>query len=107
MEKPLPKRRETHCGECLRAWPSWDYRLFRINGLMRSTNASKFTNLSKDRYDFYFKGESRQIAVCTTGVRKSGKKADKAAIARAVKMRAAYFEAVQNKTLQVVSDETE
>ena len=56
---------------------------------------------------FYFKGEGRQIAVCTTGVRKSGKKADKAAIARAVKMRAAYFEAVQNKTLQVVSDETE
>lgn len=56
---------------------------------------------------FYFKGEGRQIAVCTTGIRKSGKKADKAAIARAVKMRAAYFEAVQNKTLQVVSDETE
>ena len=56
---------------------------------------------------FYFKGEGRQIAVCTSGVRKSGQKADKAAVARAVKMRAAYFEAVQNKTLQVLSDETE
>jgi hypothetical protein len=56
---------------------------------------------------FYFKGEGRQIAVCTTGVRKSGKKADKAAVARAAKMRAAYFEAVESKCLQVMSDETE
>ncbi len=56
---------------------------------------------------FYFKGEGRQIAVCTSGVRKSAQKADKAAVARAVKMRAAYFEAVQNKTLEVLSDETE
>lgn len=56
---------------------------------------------------FFFKGEGRQIAVCTTGVRKSGPKADKTAVARSVEMRAEYFAAVENKTLQVVSDETE
>lgn len=56
---------------------------------------------------FYFKGEGRQIAVCTSGVRKSGQKADKAAVDHAKKMRDAYFEAVQSKTLQVMSDETE
>ena len=56
---------------------------------------------------FYFKGEGRQIAVCTSGGRKSGQKTDKAAVAKAVNMRAAYFKAVQNNTLQVMSDETE
>lgn len=56
---------------------------------------------------FFFKGEGRQIAVCTTGVRKSGQKTDKASIVRAVKLRMDYFTAVKNKTLQEVSDETE
>lgn len=56
---------------------------------------------------FFFKGEGRQIAVCTTGVRKSGQKTDKASVVRAVKLRMDYFTAVKNKTLQEVSDEIE
>ena len=56
---------------------------------------------------FFFKGEGRQIAVCTTGVRKSGQKTDKASVVRAVKLRMDYFTAVKNKTLQEVIDEIE
>lgn len=56
---------------------------------------------------FFFKGEGRQIAVCTTGVRKSGQKTDKASVVRAVKLHMDYFAAVKNKTLQEVSDEIE
>jgi hypothetical protein len=56
---------------------------------------------------FYFKGEGRQIAVCTTGVRKSGNKADKSAVARAAAYRKEYFAAVHANTLEVMEDENE
>lgn len=55
---------------------------------------------------FFFKGENRQIAVCTAGVRKTGQKADKAALAMAQKYRERYFVSVRTNTLEVVSDET-
>lgn len=56
---------------------------------------------------FYFKGQGRQIAVCTTGVRKSGNKADKGAVAKAAAYRKEYFAAVQSNTLEVIEDEDE
>ena len=56
---------------------------------------------------FYFKGVGNQIAVCTTGVRKTGNKADTAAVTQAAKIRFKYFEAIEAKTLQVVGYETE
>ena len=53
----------------------------------------------------YFKGLNGEIAVCAVGVRKSGQKADKAAVARAVEMKKAYLKAVNNNTYEVVEDE--
>ena len=55
---------------------------------------------------FFFKGTGRQITVCTTGVMKSGRKADKAALTKAAKYRDDYIAASRKGTLQVVSDET-
>ena len=56
---------------------------------------------------FFFKGQGKQIAVCTAGVRKSGKKADKQEVAKAAKFRAAYFKTLSNNTLQVIFDDNE
>jgi hypothetical protein len=54
---------------------------------------------------FYFKGSGKQIAVCTGGARKKGNKADAGAVAFAAGMRKAYFKAVKENTLEIVSDE--
>lgn len=54
---------------------------------------------------FFFKGSGRQIAVCTTGVRKKGNKADKAAVKKAAAMRKQYEQAVEGQTLKVIKDE--
>lgn len=54
---------------------------------------------------FYFKGNGKQIAVCTGGARKKGNKADSGAVAIAAGMRKAYFEALDENTLEIVSDE--
>lgn len=54
---------------------------------------------------FYFKGKGKQIAVCTGGVRKKGSKADAGAVATAAGMRQAYMKAVEENTLEIVSDE--
>jgi len=56
---------------------------------------------------FFFKGVDGQIAVCTTGTRKAGNKADRGEVAKAARFRRDYFAAVENNTLQVVCDETE
>ncbi len=56
---------------------------------------------------FFFKGEGRDIAVCTSGVRKSGAKGDKPSVNKAAAWKAGYFDAVANKNLEVVEDETE
>ena len=53
---------------------------------------------------FFFKGERGQIAVCTCGVRKTGQKANKAAVDRAARLRDAYFEALKNNTLTMVDE---
>jgi hypothetical protein len=51
---------------------------------------------------FYFKGVAGQIAICTGGVRKAGRNADPAAVAKASRLRKAYFEAHQSNTLIVM-----
>ncbi|WP_138514571.1 type II toxin-antitoxin system RelE/ParE family toxin [Rhodoferax bucti] len=56
---------------------------------------------------FFFKGEGNQVAICTTGVRKSGQKADKSSVSRAAKLRTTYFEARANNTCEVIDDEAE
>jgi len=56
---------------------------------------------------FFFKGVSGQIAVCTTGVMKSGQKADKASVKRAAEFRDLYFAAHAANTLKVVDYGTE
>ena len=56
---------------------------------------------------FYFKGLGRQIAVCTSGVMKSGQKADKQAVNRAIAMREEYEKAAISNTIEVEDDETE
>ena len=53
----------------------------------------------------FFKGQGDSIAVCTSGVRKKGQKADKAAVAQAIKMKDAYWQAVNQGTLEIIEDE--
>lgn len=54
---------------------------------------------------FFFKGEGDSIAVCTCGVRKSGQKADKAAVSQAIKIKDAYWTAVKNGNLEIIEHE--
>lgn len=54
---------------------------------------------------FFFKGSNGHIAVCTEGVRKDGRKADKAAVSRAATLRAAYEAALKDHTLEIIEDE--
>lgn len=56
---------------------------------------------------FFFRGNGRQIVVCTDGGRKHGPKADKSAVAQASKLREAYKDAMKNNTCEVMDDETE
>lgn len=55
----------------------------------------------------FFKGEGRQVAVCTTGVRKQGQKADRSAVNKAAAHRKLYEEAVAANALKVVIDHDE
>ena len=54
---------------------------------------------------FYFKGLNGEIAVCTSGVRKSGQKVDKTAVAHAIAMKKQYMNAVKHNTYEVAEDE--
>lgn len=56
---------------------------------------------------FFFKGQAGQIAVCTTGVRKSGRKVDKASVKKASLMRKNYLAALKDNTVKVVRDDSE
>lgn len=47
------------------------------------------------------------MAVCTSGVRKSGQIADKPSVNKAATWKADYLDAIENRTLEVVDDETE
>jgi len=54
---------------------------------------------------FFFKGKGNDIAVCISGVRKKTQKADKRSVQNAAEWRNAYFEALNNSELEVVTDE--
>lgn len=54
---------------------------------------------------FFFKGSDGQIAVCTSGVRKKGQKADKHAVARAVTLRTEYLAAHTDHSLEIIHEE--
>lgn len=54
---------------------------------------------------FFFKGSKGQIAVCTTGVRKKGAKADKAAVNAAATLREAYETAIESDTLEIIYED--
>lgn len=55
---------------------------------------------------FFFKGEGRQIAICTSGIRKTGQKADKASVNKAAAMRKDCLVAIANNTYEVLKNET-
>lgn len=52
---------------------------------------------------FYFKGSNGDIAVCTSGVVKSGRKADPAAVAKAIEYKKSYLKA--NGNIEYLGDE--
>lgn len=54
---------------------------------------------------FFFKGSNGQIAVCTSGVRKQGAKADKGAVNAAADLREAYEAAINADKLEIIQDE--
>ena len=54
---------------------------------------------------FYFKGNGNQIVICTSGTRKSGRKADKGLVAQAVGFKKQYEQAVQSRSLIVEEDD--
>lgn len=54
---------------------------------------------------FFFKGNGSDIAVCTTGVRKSGAKADNSAVKASVRWKKNYVAAVANGTYEVIENE--
>lgn len=51
---------------------------------------------------FFFKGADRQIAVCVSGVRKSGPKVDKSSVRLAAATKAVYFDAIGNGSCEVI-----
>ena len=54
---------------------------------------------------FFFKGVGGDIAVCHEVVMKKRQKADKAAVERTAKKRAAYFKAVEQGNLEIVDED--
>lgn len=56
---------------------------------------------------FFFKGINGDIAVCTDGTRKSGQKADKAKVQKAIQYKKAYLTAIEKYTCEVEQDDTE
>lgn len=54
---------------------------------------------------FFFKGHNGQIAVCTDGVRKKTRKADKGSVSKAGDLRSTYMAAIESETLEIIEDE--
>ncbi|MES2611500.1 MAG: hypothetical protein V4679_14735 [Pseudomonadota bacterium] len=54
---------------------------------------------------FFFKGSNGQIAVCTSGVRKNGAKADKGSVKAAATLRDDYETAVKLDTLEIINED--
>lgn len=54
---------------------------------------------------FFFKGQGRQVAVCTAGAMKKGQKADKGMVNLSSTIKSDYFSALQSGTLKVIKNE--
>lgn len=54
---------------------------------------------------FYFKGQGDTVVVCTTGVLKQSQRADKKAVAEAIKCQKAYQAAITDGSLELVETE--
>ncbi len=50
---------------------------------------------------FFFKGEGKQIVVCTVGGRKKGQKADKPSVNKSIEFKNKYFDALKKNMLKV------
>lgn len=74
-----------------------------VSAMHEANKAEKIYEFRKGRLRlFFFKGEGRQVAVCTSGVMKKGQKADKAAVRKAAAWRSKYEQAVKDATLEVI-----
>lgn len=56
---------------------------------------------------FFFKGNGNDIAVCTCGTVKKGRKADAASVQLSARCRESYLHAVSQGTLEVIDDQDE
>ena len=54
---------------------------------------------------FFFKGANGDVAVCTAGVMKKAQKADKAAVAKAVRLKIEYLAASKSRTIEYICEE--
>lgn len=54
---------------------------------------------------FFFKGENDQIAICTSGTRKTQRKADKASVKKAIQYKKDYLEAAKTNTILLIEDD--
>lgn len=53
----------------------------------------------------FFKGNGKDIAICTSGVRKNGQKVDKSAVKASIELKKNYVAAVANGTYEVIENE--
>lgn len=56
---------------------------------------------------FFFKGVNGDVAVCTAGVVKKGRKADKGAVERAARIKKDYQAAVKSNSIQYICEDDE
>ena len=54
---------------------------------------------------FFFKGNGKDIAICTLGGRKNGQKVDKSAVNASIELKKNYVAAVANGTYEVIENE--
>lgn len=54
---------------------------------------------------FFFKGNNDQISICTTGTRKTQRKADKASVNKAIEYQKEYIDATTNNTIILIEDD--
>lgn len=55
---------------------------------------------------FFFRGQGKQLVVCTTGIRKKTQKVDRLSIQKAINIRNRYEQAVRRNTLEVDTNGT-
>ncbi len=72
-----------------------------------SKNEAIYEFIKGDLRLFFFHGDGKQIAVCTTGLIKKKQKVDEQAVRKAVTYKNEYFDAVKSNECEVIDDEDE